>query len=202
MNQFPKFDPNDPAHTQLTSTKLNQVSLGQKSNQIQPGIGYRVCQSSGGTTVSVIKRRTRGGATGVPCYFGEVIDIEGGKAIRGGSVKCGDKNFHMDDEELPSGDGAWLVSIKLDCESLRDDDNEVFLPGIKTSSDTPVFDFKAWSEGTDYDDNSDPSLASGIGSIVVPLGKLTKDDDVPKFGGACGKITITQCDGILDHTRG
>jgi len=61
MNQFPKFEPNDPARFQLTSTRLNMVSLGQKSNQIQPGVGYRVTQTPGGTMVSAIRKR--GGAT-------------------------------------------------------------------------------------------------------------------------------------------
>jgi len=57
MNEFPTFNPNQPALSQLSSTKLNLVSLGQKSNQIQPGVGYRVTQTPGGTTVSGIKKR-------------------------------------------------------------------------------------------------------------------------------------------------
>ena len=57
MNHFPKFDPNKEAHLQLGSVNLNTISLGQKSNQIQPGVGYRVTQTPGGTTTSVIKRR-------------------------------------------------------------------------------------------------------------------------------------------------
>jgi len=57
MNEFPTFNPNQPALSQLSSTKLNLVSLGQKSNQVQPGVGYRVTQTPGGTTVSGIKKR-------------------------------------------------------------------------------------------------------------------------------------------------
>jgi len=57
MNNFPEFNANQPALTQLSASKLNQVSLGQKSNQIQPGVGYRVTQTPGGTTTSVIKKR-------------------------------------------------------------------------------------------------------------------------------------------------
>ena len=63
MNHFPKFEPNIPSSVQLTSVRLNAVSLGQKSNQIQPGVGYRVTQTPGGTTVSPIKRRSSGGTT-------------------------------------------------------------------------------------------------------------------------------------------
>jgi hypothetical protein len=36
---------------------MNLISLGQKGNQVQPGIGYRVTQTPGGTTVSAIKKR-------------------------------------------------------------------------------------------------------------------------------------------------
>jgi len=59
MNEFPKFHPNQPALEQLSATKLNMVSQGQKSNQIQPGVGYRVTQTPGGTTVSQIRKRPK-----------------------------------------------------------------------------------------------------------------------------------------------
>jgi len=57
MNEFPKFEAGKPALEQLSASRLNLVSGGQKSNQIQPGIGYRVTQTPGGTTVSAIRRR-------------------------------------------------------------------------------------------------------------------------------------------------
>jgi len=62
MNQFPHFEPHGLVAHQLTSSRLNLVSLGQKSNQIQPGLGYRVSQTPGGTTISVVRRRGGGGS--------------------------------------------------------------------------------------------------------------------------------------------
>jgi len=58
MNNFPTFNPNEPLLNQISSNKLNQVSGGQKSNQLQSGVGYRLTQTSGGTSVNIIKRRT------------------------------------------------------------------------------------------------------------------------------------------------
>ena len=58
MNEFPRFHPNVPALHQLSSSRMNKISIGQKSNQIQPGAGYRVVQTPGGTTVSAVKKRT------------------------------------------------------------------------------------------------------------------------------------------------
>ena len=57
MNNFPRFNPNEPALNQLSSTNLNLVSGGQKSNQLQPGVGYRITQTPGGTTMNITKRR-------------------------------------------------------------------------------------------------------------------------------------------------
>ena len=58
MNNFPTFNPNEPLLNQISSNKLNLVSGGQKSNQIQSGVGYRLTQTPGGTTMNTIKRRT------------------------------------------------------------------------------------------------------------------------------------------------
>ena len=46
----------EPAR-QLTSGRLNGIINAQSANQIKPGVGYRVTQTPGGTTTSVIKRR-------------------------------------------------------------------------------------------------------------------------------------------------
>ena len=59
------------------------------------------------------------------------------------------------------------------------------------------------TEGTNYDDNTEPDVSDGLGTIYVPLGKLTIDDGVASFSAlTCGDITLTQCAGILGHTRG
>ena len=57
MNNFPTFNPNEPLLNQISSNKLNLVSGGQKSNQLQSGVGYRITQTAGGTTQNIIKRR-------------------------------------------------------------------------------------------------------------------------------------------------
>tara|TARA_R110000751_G_scaffold1057_3_gene4244 strand:- start:142 stop:747 length:606 start_codon:yes stop_codon:yes gene_type:complete len=59
MNNFPRFNPNEPALDQLSTTNLNLVSGGQKSNQIQPGVGYRLTQTGGGTTMNITRRIRR-----------------------------------------------------------------------------------------------------------------------------------------------
>lgn len=51
------FIPGLEAARQLTSGRLNGIVNSQASNQIKPGVGYRVTQTPGGTTVSVIKKR-------------------------------------------------------------------------------------------------------------------------------------------------
>jgi len=58
MNNFPTFNPNEPLLNQISSNKLNLVSGGQKSNQLQSGVGYRITQTPGGTTMNMPKRRT------------------------------------------------------------------------------------------------------------------------------------------------
>ena len=144
------------------------------------------------------------------CPFGEIIPYDGeatDTAIRGGVVYCGDKNFDVPPQGLNlEVDGVWLVYLEIDCESNRDDDGEIFLPGIKTSAETTpstFWDKKTWTEGTSYDDNTNPDVADGIGTIIIPIGKLTIADGAARLDPvACGNVTINQCAGILSHTRG
>lgn len=51
------FVPNIDASRQLTAGRLNGIIHAAKSNQIQPGHGYRISQTGGGTTLSVKKQR-------------------------------------------------------------------------------------------------------------------------------------------------
>lgn len=162
-----------------------------------------------------------GGGSNSTCYFGEITtwtEGEGEEAetktgIRGGMLYCGDKNYNVEPLELDlETAGVWLVSIQLECESNRDDDGEIFLSGIKTSSVTTIgeteWDLKVWTDPTDYDDNTNPDVTTGIGTIVIPLGKLTiAIADGETVGTAtlartgCGNIRVAQCGGILSHTR-
>jgi len=165
-----------------------------------------VYESAGGKGV--------GGGSPRICAFGEVIDVDTGgftKAIRGGLAHVGDKNFNVPHRGINLGSpGVWLIELKIGCESNRDDDGEVILPGIATSAETDPSTFwndVAWSAGppeTQYSDNTNPDVSDGIGEIVIPIGKLTVDEE----GGfvfepaACGNITVEQCGGVLSYARG
>ena len=157
--------------------------------------------------------RSRGGGSSVAstCPFGEIITIEGDstfdKGIRGGIVYCGDKNFNVPFKGIDlDSDSDKLIFLKVACESNRDDDHEMILPGIKTSSETSPAGFwqdMAWSETASYPDNTNPGVASGIGTIRIPIGRLTVKDGSAKLDAAgCGHVKIEQCGGILTHTRG
>jgi len=143
------------------------------------------------------------------CPFGEITSMSTGGftlGIRGGVVYCGDKNFDVPAQGVNlAASGVWLVYLEIDCESNRDDDGEIFLPGIKTSAETTpstFWDKKTWTTGTSYDDNTNPDVADGLGTIIIPIGKLTVADGSASFEPvACGNVTIDQCAGILSHTR-
>jgi hypothetical protein len=92
-----------------------------------------VYESRGGKATS--------GGSAAPCPFGELIAIndesEFTQGIRGGIVYCGDKNFNVPYQGINlAASGVWLVFLEIGCESNRDDDNEIILPGIKTSAET------------------------------------------------------------------
>lgn len=149
-----------------------------------------------------------GSGSGDQCPFGEIIDTTDsppGKAIRGGLFVCGDKNFNVPDQVLSLGtDGDWLVQIKLTgVTPAHDDDSEIFLPGVTTATGTPEWDNKTNSEGTQYDDNTNPANPGATGTLVVPIGRLVITDGVATLANTgCGTITAGQCAGILNFTRG
>jgi len=150
-----------------------------------------------------------GGSSGTSssnfCSIIDTTDEPPDKAIKGGLIRCGDQNFNVNDYVLDLGtDGTWLVQIELtDIEAATDDDGEIFLPGVITSTSTPAWDLKAWTDPTDYDANTNPtSPASPTGTIILPVGKLIIADGVPSLRPtACGNFLIGQCAGILNYSR-
>jgi len=99
MNNFPTFNPNQPLLEQISSNKLNLVSLGQKSNQLQSGVGYRLTQTAGGTTQNIIKRRH-------PVYNHPwKVTVNGNDEVTVGEGRI---LSYLD------GDGGGLASISLD----------------------------------------------------------------------------------------
>ena len=149
-------------------------------------------------------------ASGV-CAFGEIIDIPdtdpAEKGIRGGVIHCGDKNFNVPPYEINlAADSDELIYLELDCEVNRDDDNSILLPGIKTSSESSPGTFwqsDTYSSGpppTQYPDNDNPGVSTGIGTIIIPVGRLIVDDGVATLQSArCGNVTVEHCSGSLSH---
>ena len=152
------------------------------------------------------------GGSSSPCPFGSIISIDDEtayvKGIRGGLIICGDRNFNIEYQGLDTDEttnGVWLVQITLsDIECAVDDDGEIFLPGVITSTSTPAWALVAWTDPTDYGSNTNPaSPAAPTGSVVIPVGKLTITDGVPSLANVgCGTVTIGQCAGILSVSRG
>lgn len=175
-------------------------------------------------TLAYVRLHAGGGGAAAPeiCPFGEIYtyqdgsdsDAEPNPAIRGGMVYCGDKNFLVPPDVIDlTVTGAWLAFMRIECESNRDDDEEIFLPGIKTSADdvTTFWDEITWTADpvVTYEDNVNPDISTGLGTIIIPIGKYTVTAGV---GGGpntlklepvgCGDITINQCGGTLSFTRG
>ena len=85
-----------------------------------------------------------GGSPVTTCPFGEIITVDDGtytKAIRGGAMLCGDKNFNVPYRGIALTPDSWtLVQITLSgITCATDDDDEIFLPGVTTSSSTPAW---------------------------------------------------------------
>ena len=146
------------------------------------------------------------------CPFGNLITLPavapatvGVQAIRGGVILCGDKNFNVPDGEINVGaDGPKVIYITIPCEANMDDDSELILSGIKTSSAASLTGAD-WTVADSYPDNTNPTVASaGIGTFIFPIGSITitsgaASNFVPT---GCGTCNISQCAGTLSHTRG
>lgn len=180
--------------------------------QIRPrvGPGLELRETPSGTIISLAPGKATSALPITTCPFGEITTWQAGgttkTGIRGGVVYCGDKNLTFDPFEVSlETDTALLIFLNIECTSNMDDDGELILPGIETTSDTPAADWdsSAWSTGTQYPDNNNPTVSSaGVGAIIIPLGKLTVKDGVATFDPvACGNVTVSQCGGILTHSR-
>lgn len=162
---------------------------------------------SAGTTYT--ERRQGGDSTPTPslsCSFGRsYLDPESGDwYLQGGNVLCGDKNFFVADKLVnASTDGEYLVFIKLDSiKANTDDDEEIILPGIRTSTGTPQWDNTPYTEGVNYPSNTNFTGPTSSGRIIVPLGRMRIEDEVVSFElSSCGDISVNQCAGVLSYSR-
>jgi hypothetical protein len=159
------------------------------------------------------RRGGRGGAVDSTCYFGEVITYLVGETtktgIRGGTIACGNKNFNVPNKELNlASTGVTLIYLEISVTANNDDDGEILLPGIETSTETTPSGFwksDPWTAEpvTQYPNNNRPLVTTGVGKIIVPIGKLTIADGAATLEAVgCGNITINHCGGTLTAARG
>lgn len=135
------------------------------------------------------------------CPFGEIISVPGVspeeppiKKIRGGVVIAGPKTFNVPDYDFGGveTDKDVVIFLNVNLTGNTDDDHQLFLPGIKDSTWTPIMEEALFSTG--YPNGTFPVLPSGEGTLVVPLGHLTVLDGVATFiETGCGTITLDQC---------
>ena len=172
-------------------------------------IGVRHSSAHSGTLL-YLKRRLASGsaAASSACNFGEIVTWdEAGVAksgIRGGLITCGDQNWAVDNLEIPTAsDGQWLASLAIACESNRDDDDLLILPGVLTGTKPTALTLTAYSGSEDYPDTVNPTVSDGLGTAVAALGVVTVSGGVATLvPTACGNITVNQCGGNLSIARG
>lgn len=187
-----------------------------RRQRVIAGPGIHLSESPSGTVISA----KPAASPSVPreiCPFGEIITVPAvgetpaSKAIRGGLIQIGTENWNMDAEPIDlTTAGVWLVSIPVDCIVIRDDDEEVLLPGIESATrPTEAWTLTAWAPGTDYPSSSPPSVPDGAGTVVLPIGKLTVTvPDGAASGTAsleptgCGGFHVSHCSGNFEHSRG
>ena len=177
--------------------------LGVEANNAEPG---RFHQTAIETSRNGFPVETTAAVT--VCPFGDLVTIPGTpptQGVRGGLITCGDKNFNVAAYEIDvAADGEKVIYITIPCECNMDDDSELLLSGIKTSS-TAAIAAMDWTVAAAYPANTNPTVASaGIGTFIFPVGSVTITDGVAAdfVPTGCGTCNITHCAGTLSHTRG
>lgn len=140
----------------------------------------------------------------ITCQFGSVYKNDDEEwFISGGNVYCGDKNFFIQDKPISvAEDRELLVFIKVtSIKPNTDDDKEIILPGVLTAAAKPEWGAKVFTGDESYDSNTNFEGPNSLGTIIVPVGKLRVLDRVATIAAQCGSIFITQCGGVLTHSR-
>jgi hypothetical protein len=180
-----------------------------RANTLKPSADIAIRRDSSGTIPSLkSKSPGGGGSASSACPFGRITTYKVGSAdktgILGGIIYCGDKTFEVPNQEINLATaGDSLVWIELTCESNRDDDSEIFLPGIKTG-EAPASEWErvTWSDTASYPDGESPTVTSGTGKIILPIGRLTIASGAATLQAAgCGHFRIQQCGGTLSFSR-
>lgn len=151
-------------------------------------------------------------AESTPCAFGKLVAIAGSNPMKigiiGGSIMCGENTFNIEPQEISLDvAGTWLYFIKVDVVVTQDDDHEILLPGVESGSLVSTGMDKVAS--SNYPDGTLPSVGTGSGTIVLPIGQLTVVKPVGATEGTptfyptgCGSFVVTHCAGSLGYYRG
>ena len=178
---------------------------------IRGGPGVMVRHTANGVTIALTespKKTIQSTTSQTECTLGAIIDVDDAtftKAISGGVVYCGDKNFNVAWKGIDlTATSTTLVYLTLSgIDPATDDDEEIFLPGVITSSSTPAWGSTSYSGTESYPVNTNPTSPTGTGTIIIPIGILTIADGAASLDPvACGNVTVAHCAGILSHSRG
>ncbi len=177
---------------------------------VGPGLKLR---EEGNSGMLLELETSSGSSSSSSCSFGKIKTwSESGatkKGVTGGNILCGDKNYFVDDLEIPfnadgSGDGQWLVEILLSGITANlDDDEELILGGIKTSTGTPSWNLIPYTGSENYTSNTNFTTPASEATLAVPIGRVTVEGDLVTIeSSGCGWIFASQCNGVLSYSRG
>lgn len=188
-----------------TPTKWRALREILHSLRIIPGRNITVAKSSHGVIVN--SRSYPDLQNYASCPFGAIVEWMDGitpkTGVQGGIVIAGDQTWFFDSLEVDLGtDGVWLLSLDCTVEVNRDDDHELLLPGVLTGTKPTVWTATAYTGTEDYPDGTPPDVATGEGTIILPIGRLTVAGGVASFeNSGCGNFTIGHCAGTLSYAR-
>lgn len=202
--------PSYPLRGDDVQAKIVEIINFLRAVRITSVVGGMVRETANGTGL-VFKPGLGGGGgtTATTCPFGELetsTDDPPVTSIRGGLLVCGDRNFHVPNQDLVlTTPGEWLVEISLaGVTAATDDDGEIFLPGVLTATGDPEWANNAYTGSESYTDTTNPTgPSSPTGTVIIGIGLLKIADGAATFTPTgCGTIRIEHCAGILTHTRG
>jgi hypothetical protein len=92
----------------ILAEHIQRINAAIRQSRIQPGIGYLVKESSGGTSLVIQAGPNSGGGGGVTCQYFEVTDASEGTALK---VKVAQ---NLIAGRYPDGMGIGFPAFKLD----------------------------------------------------------------------------------------
>lgn len=204
--------PSEPREGRPIADDFRDMVNWLRASRITKVIGGRLKESPTGSVLEIFPSKNGDTINNRICtQFSEIIEDVTGEtpvySITGGYITCGDKTFYAGNYQIDVGglgDGFFCVWIEMPCESNMDDDGELILPGIKTTSMTSISSTD-WVVDTSFASNTNPTVESaGIGTIILPVGVFEIIDGAAAnfVPSGCGRFNVTQCAGILGYGRG